>query len=342
MKQHALAAVLDRPIAFHRAFVSIPCADGKRLGVLGALMLSQAVYWALRTEDPDGWFWKTMEEWEAETGLSRYEQETARRRLRQTPFWQEERRGVPARMYYRVDLDALLAVLNGSPQSSLLDHSKLDCCNPANKRDGSQQTITENTTETTTKTTSFDPPERANARSGGEKPPAFPPAASPQRSPLVSETSASNDNNRPPPSATRSRASPRARRDPLLSHPAVQAWARATGTKPWRLNKRQRSMIAQSIPEGEEDAWARAVEHWLEHGWNPVNVKGQIEFYRRGGAAACKLCERGGHNGQANGKRRPFLPAREDYAWVDDEENRRLALQAGIIDENGNLLIELG
>jgi hypothetical protein len=102
-----MRTLLDRPIAYHRGLVPLTG------GALPALLLSQAIYWQLRTTSEDGWWWKTRHEWTEETGLSRSEQETARRALRQTTWWQEQRRGVPARMHYRVDLDALLAQLAG-------------------------------------------------------------------------------------------------------------------------------------------------------------------------------------------------------------------------------------
>lgn len=92
----------DRPIAFHRGFVTLTGS------VTAALMLSQAVYWQRRTHDPEGWWWKTMEDWTEETGLSRKEQESARRRLKTIGLLEEERRGVPARLYFRVDLRACL------------------------------------------------------------------------------------------------------------------------------------------------------------------------------------------------------------------------------------------
>lgn len=103
----SLKAVFDRPVAFHRCFVEVTG------GVLPALMLSQAYYWSNRTSDPDGWFWKTQEQWETETGLGRTEVMTARRQLRATSFWQEELRGAPPKMYFRIDQEKLLAALQG-------------------------------------------------------------------------------------------------------------------------------------------------------------------------------------------------------------------------------------
>lgn len=101
--------LLDRPIAFHRIFVTLTGS------ITAALMLSQGVYWSLRTNDEEGWFWKTQEEWVEETGLTRKEQENARKKLRDLKFWQEELRGVPAKLHYRIDSDLLNIALQSAP-----------------------------------------------------------------------------------------------------------------------------------------------------------------------------------------------------------------------------------
>src|SRR5882757_9341071 len=92
--------LFDRPIAYHRIFVKLG------IGITGSVMLSQACYWSKRT-GIDGWFWKTQEEWEDETGLTRTEQETARAKLRTTKFWEEKRAKVPAKLYFRIDAKKL-------------------------------------------------------------------------------------------------------------------------------------------------------------------------------------------------------------------------------------------
>lgn len=97
----AFERLLDRPIAFQRAFAHLTGS------VAAALMLSQACYWSRRKSNEDGWFWKTQEEWHEETGMKRYEQEQAREKLRSMPFWREERRGVPAKLFFCVDFVAL-------------------------------------------------------------------------------------------------------------------------------------------------------------------------------------------------------------------------------------------
>jgi hypothetical protein len=55
---------------------------------------------------------RSRDEIQEDTGLARREQEAARRALRAAGFWREERRGIPARLYYQVDLEALQAALN--------------------------------------------------------------------------------------------------------------------------------------------------------------------------------------------------------------------------------------
>ena len=111
----SLIKLLDRPIAFHRIFAELTGS------VTAGLMLSQAVYWSgetksgeRRTADPAGWFWKPQEEWFEETRLTRKEQETARKHLRglgRGDVWEEQVRGLPRRLYYRLDLEKLQSLL---------------------------------------------------------------------------------------------------------------------------------------------------------------------------------------------------------------------------------------
>ena len=86
-------------------------------GVRAAVMLSRAVSWTRQVThsgDPrhkDGWFWKSRKEWREETGLSRREQEAARANLISMGLLQEQLRGLPAQLHYRVDLDRLGTLL---------------------------------------------------------------------------------------------------------------------------------------------------------------------------------------------------------------------------------------
>lgn len=127
---------LDRPIAFHRAFVRLG------IGITGALLLSQAIYWSKRTKDADRWFYKSVDEWGDETGMTRREIDTARSKLRKLGILQEKKQGVPCRLYYRIEEPNLLGLLE---QTSLAENASLDLTNLPRKQDSIRQAITENT-----------------------------------------------------------------------------------------------------------------------------------------------------------------------------------------------------
>ena len=91
------------------------------------LLLSQALYWATRTKDADGWFYKTQDDWAEETGLTRAEQNKARMKLRGLAFWQEQQRGVTATLHYRVDFPLLTAALAGQDADVTLEQVLAAC-----------------------------------------------------------------------------------------------------------------------------------------------------------------------------------------------------------------------
>ena len=79
-------------------------------GACNALLLSQLWFWAntptVKARE-DGWFWKSQKEISQETGLTRTETGTARRKLGQIGVLSEEVRGVPATVHFRVNKDVL-------------------------------------------------------------------------------------------------------------------------------------------------------------------------------------------------------------------------------------------
>lgn len=101
-----LLQVFDLPVSFHRCLVPITG------GVTAALMLSQAI-WTTQGLDPalEGWFSKSQNQWTEDTGLSRWEQETARRALRKAGFLDERRAGMPSKLWYRVRPDKVWSAL---------------------------------------------------------------------------------------------------------------------------------------------------------------------------------------------------------------------------------------
>jgi hypothetical protein len=96
--------LLGRHIAFHRRLVDLT-ASAK-----AALLLSQTIYWTRHGKgivQTGGWFYKTTQQWERETGLSAKEQVTARQVLRGLAILNEQRMGMPAKLHFRLAVEQL-------------------------------------------------------------------------------------------------------------------------------------------------------------------------------------------------------------------------------------------
>ena len=111
MKPNQIASLklaLQHPIPYHRVLATV---GG---GASAGLFLSQCWYLTLRTTDRDLWWSRTQAEWERETGLSRREQETARKKLRARGLLEEKKAGVPAKLYFRLNLKILAQLIQQS------------------------------------------------------------------------------------------------------------------------------------------------------------------------------------------------------------------------------------
>ena len=142
-----LESALRRPVAYHRAFADI---SGK---VSAGLMLSQAWYWTPRTKKEDGWFYKTRNEWREETGMTRTEQETARKRLVKLGLLEEKLAGMPAKLHFRVNRERLISLLVENPPTRRRKTCQQDGTEPANMSAEKPPAITESTAESKTETT---------------------------------------------------------------------------------------------------------------------------------------------------------------------------------------------
>ena len=147
--------------------------------------------------------------------------------------------------------------------------------------------------------------EFAYANSRGEHPAGAPqPDADNGHFPLLNDIPQTPSPNPPTNTSKKKRAKQTKRQnDPRLKHPAIQAWSRASGIKPWRLNNVQRGMIVERVRDAPEalKLWEESVRHWFEHGWNPVNLRGQLEFYENGGPETCKVCSKAHNHRGGNG-----------------------------------------
>lgn len=100
-----LLEVFAEPIMFHRCYVALTGS------VTAALVLSYASYATEEITDEyagEGWFMKTVAQWQRDTGLTRTELETARRKLKAQGLWEERRYGPPpAPLRFRINQVAL-------------------------------------------------------------------------------------------------------------------------------------------------------------------------------------------------------------------------------------------
>ena len=106
LSESMLLQVFEPPITFHRCLIPVTGS------VTAALLLSQAIRGSEDLEpQADGWFLRSQEQWTEETGLSRWELETARRVLRQAGLLEERRVGMPARLWFRVCAERVFEAL---------------------------------------------------------------------------------------------------------------------------------------------------------------------------------------------------------------------------------------
>lgn len=57
------------------------------------------------------------------------------------------------------------------------------------------------------------------------------------------------------------------------------------------LNRKQRRQIKAVVTDC--GLWEATIDHWLDHGWNPKNIRGLLELYQRGGPVGCRHCKPG-------------------------------------------------
>ncbi|RYX82849.1 hypothetical protein EON83_17215 [bacterium] len=98
---------IGRPVAYYPALAR---ALG---GVKQAVFLCQLIYWDGKGANSEGWIYKTVEEWEEETGLSYEEQRAARNTLKGLGVLEEWYQRLDHRMNYRINRGTLNQIWEG-------------------------------------------------------------------------------------------------------------------------------------------------------------------------------------------------------------------------------------
>lgn len=147
-KRIVMNLLADRPIAYHPDIARV--AGGVKAGIF----LSQLLYWSDKGKRGDGYIWKTQEDWEDETALTRREQESARKILKSKGLIEEKLQGIPAKLYYKINTDILYDLLDTLyVQASMHESAIQDATEAPNSDAPNVQSITESTSENTEKNT---------------------------------------------------------------------------------------------------------------------------------------------------------------------------------------------
>jgi hypothetical protein len=166
----------ERVVAFQRIFVRITGT------INAALFLSQAMYWSGKSKSKTDWFYKTHSEWEEETGLTRCEQDNARKILRLKGILEEKKEGLPCKLWFKVNFDQIRFLANsidfdkknnepdsGEPTDQLTGDQPTSCS--ADNNHSLSEITTEMTAEITAETATKIP-------ENGNSEPEFKPAVS--------------------------------------------------------------------------------------------------------------------------------------------------------------------
>lgn len=99
----------ENVISIHRPFIQLMDGD-----LTAAAMLDQLVFWSDKTDDPEGWFYKSATDWKSELGLSRRQVDRCKPLLAKVGVNTERRKvkGVPT-THYQVDMNKLSKALEG-------------------------------------------------------------------------------------------------------------------------------------------------------------------------------------------------------------------------------------
>jgi hypothetical protein len=119
MGKNIIRELLKRPIAYQpiiaKAFGSVKLA----------VLWSQLYYWSDKTKDKDGWIYKTRDDLYDETGLTRREQETARKLGRELGVIEEKKAGSPPVIHFKVNLDKTSDVVSKHIQKPIEKEEEL-------------------------------------------------------------------------------------------------------------------------------------------------------------------------------------------------------------------------
>jgi len=103
----ALIGFSSKIVAYH-VDLAILCKS-----VNAGLFISQLLYWTKQESCKDGWIYRTQDQLFQETGMTRRNQENARKVLRDLNILEEKQKGVPKKLYYKINQKCLNDIIEG-------------------------------------------------------------------------------------------------------------------------------------------------------------------------------------------------------------------------------------
>jgi len=139
----------SNPIAYQPYLVLL-------FGPATGIFLYQLLYWDQKGSNKSGWIYKTEKDFKKETGLSKSNQETAIRKLRNLGLIDYKKAQIPQKRHFRIKLDALVELVTQLLEKRGISYLKYDlnlCQNGTSNSIDSVELLHKTTHETTQETT---------------------------------------------------------------------------------------------------------------------------------------------------------------------------------------------
>ena len=122
----------ERPVVIRPTIIRL-------YGAPAGILLTQMLYWQRNTRNTDGWFYETTRQLEEQTGLSKQAQLNARKKLVASGVLQEKLSGAPAKMHFKLNLDALAKIVSKGRSFSTHERAKKGRFTPSSTQESSRR-----------------------------------------------------------------------------------------------------------------------------------------------------------------------------------------------------------
>lgn len=137
--KHLFIQMSERPISYFPIYSKITNS------VTAGVLLAQIVYWGAKYKE----FYKTDDEFCKEIAIGLYELKSAKTKLQKLGFVKIQRKGIPAKTYYTINLDEIIQCITRVGKNQEQELGKIHNLIKAKPRTKKTKTTSENTSEST-------------------------------------------------------------------------------------------------------------------------------------------------------------------------------------------------